>query len=100
MANGIGAAAAPMEAIGSLLSGAGAQAGPGAAGPDADLQATMGEIRGIGQAVQGLEAKFPALAQEAQQITALLKQMVVKAAQQAQMQTASGMAVPGAGGGA
>jgi len=97
MANGIGAADAPMGAIGSLLAGQGASAPPNA---DSALQAVMGQIRQIGQAVQALEGQNPALAEEAQQITQLLKAMVIKSAQQGSAQTASGMAVPGAGGGA
>lgn len=96
MPNGIGAADAPMGAIGSLLSGA--QGGP-PPGADQMLQQTMGQIREVGQMVQQLEAQFPALAEEAQQIAQLLKAMVIKAAQQGSAQTASGMAVPGAGGG-
>lgn len=60
----------------------------------------MGKIRGIGQQVQMLEAEYPQMADEAQQISQLLKAMVVKAAQQGSAQTASGMAVPGGGGGA
>lgn len=88
------------SALGSMLAGsAGAmQGGAAGGGPDSGLQALMGQIRQIGQMVQQLEGTVPVLAEEAQQINALLKQMVVKAAQAQGAQTASGMAVPGGGG--
>lgn len=97
MANGIGAAAAPMEAVGSLLA---SQGGAPTGGADQALQQVMGQIRQIGQGVQALESQYPQVAEEAQQITQLLKAMVIKVAQQGSAQTPSGMAVPGGGGGA
>lgn len=57
----------------------------------------MGQIRDIGQSIDALASDFPTLAPDVQQVKQLLKQMVVKAAQQAPAQTASGMAVPGGG---
>lgn len=87
-----------MGAIGSLLSGAGG--GQPMGGADQALQQVMGKIRGVGEQVKGLEAEYPQVAEEAQQISQLLKAMVIKVAQQGSAQTASGMAVPGGGGSA
>lgn len=69
------------------------------AGPDAELQALMGQIRQIGQQVTQLQGQYPNLADQAQRINQILKEMVVTAAQEQSAQTASGLAVPGAGGG-
>lgn len=44
--------------------------------------------------VDAIAADFPNAAQETSQIKALLKQVIVKVAQQAPTQTASGSAVP------
>lgn len=63
----------------------------------AQLEALMGQIRDIGAQVEAIAADFPQLAPIVQQVTRLLKQMVVTAAQQAPTQTASGMAVPSGG---
>ncbi len=73
--------------------GAGAEAG------NAQLESLAMAVRQIGDQIKQLAAQNPQLAGEVQQIGQLLKLMVVKTAQQAQMQTMSGAAVPGAGGG-
>lgn len=113
-----------MEALGAMLGGQGSPPGgspqPGAPGqsptpsavapgamagaPGMDVQRqmleqTMGAIRQLGEGVKHLVTLVPMAADEAQQIQQLLKQIVVKAAQGAPMQTGSGMAVPGNGGG-
>ena len=91
-----------MDAVGSMLASAPpapAAGGPGA-GMDAarqQLEATMGRIRDFGEQIKQLAAENPAVADEAQQIQQLLKQMVVKSAQIAPVQTMSSMAVPGGG---
>jgi hypothetical protein len=59
----------------------------------------MGQIRTIGQQVSQLQGQYPELADHAQRIGQILKEMVVTAAQGQSAQTASGLAVPGAGGG-
>lgn len=59
----------------------------------------MGQIRQIGQQVTQLQGQYPNLADQAQRINQILKEMVVTAAQEQSAQTASGLAVPGAGGG-
>lgn len=64
------------------------------------LEQAMQQVRQIGEAVKSLAQMMPQAADEANQIQQLLKAMVVKAAQQTPMQTGSGMAVPGGGGGA
>lgn len=89
-----------MEAMGSLLGGAQPPMSAAGAGADAQqqqLQQTMGRIRDLAEQVKQLGADFPVLADDTQQIQQLLKQMVVKAAQVAPAQTASGLAVPGGG---
>ena len=86
-----------MGPVGSMMAGGGGA--PGGGGPDQNLQAIMGQIRQIGQQVQQLESTAPVIAEEAQQINALLKQIVIKMAQAQSAQTASGMAVPGGAGG-
>lgn len=107
-----------MQAIGSLLARGGSQPGPGQGNPQApapgggtdpntamqaadaqqsQITATMQQIRDLGKLLQQLAASNPMLADEAQQMQQLLKQMIVKAAQQAPMQTGSSLAVPGGG---
>lgn len=98
ISNGAGGGGNPMGAVGSLLSGAGGGMA-GAGGGDAVLQGVAMRIREIGQSLQALQAENPVLAADVEQINQLLKQMLVKAAQAGSMQTASGMGVPGAGGG-
>ena len=96
----IAGASTGMDAMGALLGGAQPQMGPGGAGADAQqqqLQQTMGRIRDLAEQMKQLGADMPILADDVQQIQQLLKQMVVKAAQVAPVQTASGMAVPGGG---
>jgi methyl-accepting chemotaxis protein len=78
--------------------GAGAPQGANAEAVQAQLQAMVQQIRQVGDLVQQIAASNPQLAQDAQQITQILKGMVVKSAQQAPAQTPSGLAVPGAGG--
>lgn len=81
--------------------GGGAAAGPGmGAGADLirqQLEQQMGQIRGIADQVKQLAATNPAMAQGAQQIQEILKQMVIAAAQMTPQQTASSTAIPGAG---
>ena len=86
-----------MGPVGSMMAGAGGQ--PGAGGPDQQLQAMMEPIRQIGQQVTQLQQSMPFAAEELGQINQLLKQVVIKAAEAQQAQTASGMAVPGGAGG-
>lgn len=78
--------------------GAGAPQGANAEAVQAQLQQMVQQIRQVGDLVQQIAASNPQLAQDAQQITQILKGMVVKSAQQAPAQTPSGLAVPGAGG--
>lgn len=79
--------------------GGAATPGNGMEAAQEQVNAAMQDIRALGQSVQQLVGNFPALAQIGQQMNALLKQAVVTLAQQAQAQTASGLAVPGGGGG-
>ena len=68
-----------------------------AAGMDAQnqqLMATMQNIRALGEAVKQLAAENPMVADEANQIQQLLKQIVVKSASVAPVQTMSSEAVP------
>ena len=112
-----------MEAIGALLGGGGGAPGAsggsapgqspphsgvadpsmaGAPGMDAQrqmLMQTIEQIRALGEGVKQLAAVNPLLADPAQQIQQLLKQMLMVAAGPAPAQTGSGMAVPGNGGG-
>ena len=83
---------APSSAIGDLL--AGGQSGAGADQVQAQLQGLAGQIRDLGSMVDTIAADFPNLAQETAQVKQLLKQMIVKAAQQVPPATASGSAVP------
>jgi len=57
----------------------------------------MGKIRQVATSVDDLGASNPALAQEVQQIKLILRQMIIKAASAASVQTPSGQAVPMAG---
>lgn len=92
---------APASAGGSMQP-AGAPPSPGApgaaaAGMDAAQQQNMQMIEGIrnlGEAAKQLALTSPLIADEAQQIQQLLKQMVVKVASTAPVQTASSQAVP------
>jgi hypothetical protein len=69
---------------------------PGGAAPDqsGDMAGAISEIRNIAQSVSALAKSNPALAPQATQITQILRQMIVSAAQQASTQTASSEAVP------
>lgn len=73
-----------------------ADAPPAPAGGD-DISALMGQIRELGGQVDQLAQQYPAVVQEAQQIRAILRQMIIKSAQQAQTATPSSEAVPVAG---
>lgn len=92
----IGGAAAPSPAVADML-GAAPQ-GANEEAVRAQLQQIVTQIRQVGDLVTQIGASNPQLQQDAQQITQILKGMVVKAAQQAPAQTPSAMAVPGAGG--
>lgn len=61
---------------------------------DSGMADTIGQIRQLGQQVDALGASNPALGPIAAQIKQLLRQMIVSAAQQASVQTASSEAVP------
>lgn len=89
-------AGAPAPPIGEQLASSGAMP---PTGPDPAIMAFAQKVRAISEQAKALAAENPAVAEEAQQIDQLLKQMVVKAAQMQSAQTASGMAVPGGGGG-
>ena len=80
------------SAIGALL--AGGSPGQGADAVRAQLETLAGQIRDLGQQVDAVAMDFPTAAQEVSQIKNLLKAIIVKAAQQAPMASASGQAVP------
>lgn len=69
-------------------------AGQGADQVRAQLEALASQIREVGMMADAIATDFPNAAQEVSQIKALLKQVIVKAAQQAPSTTASGSAVP------
>lgn len=74
--------------------------GQGADQVRAQLEALASQIRDLGMMADAIATDFPNAAQEVSQVKALLKQIIVKAAQQAPQNTASGSAVPtGASGG-
>lgn len=77
-----------------------AQSSPAAAADaqGAELQQTMTQIRALNDQAQKLGQLSPALAPIMQQVGELLKTAAVAAAKASQMQTASGMGVPGGGG--
>lgn len=78
----------------------GQPAGAGAEAVQAQLQQTAASVRQIGDLLQQLGAANPTLAPDIQQVSQILKGMIVKVAQSAPAQTASSLAVPGSGGGA
>ena len=95
MSQGGGAPQGGMSAVGDAM------AADPAAGQDAiraQLQQTAMQVRQIGDLVNQLGQSNPMFQQGAQQITQILKQMMITAAQAAPMQTVSGAAVPGGGG--
>lgn len=61
------------------------------------LEQVMGQIRDLGQQVAALGSAVPAFAPEVQQIQQIVKRLIVKAAQAAPPQTASGQQVPNGG---
>jgi hypothetical protein len=78
-----------------------AAGGSPASGQDGARQAleqVMGELRELGQRFEALAGKVPSLQPEVQKMRQILKQMVVKAAQQAPQQTASSQGLPMGGG--
>ena len=83
--------AAPSSAIGDLLGGG---QGQGADQVRAQLESLASQIRDIGMMVDAVATDFPNAGQEVGQVKTLLKQIMVKAAQQAPVATASGSAVP------
>ncbi len=97
-ASPIAGTAAPAGALTTAMAAGGAAPGAGAEAGNAQLESLAMAVRQIGDQVKTLIGQNPALAAEGQQIGQLLKLMIVKAAQQASMQTMSGAAVPGAGG--
>ena len=79
----------PTSAIGNLLAGG---QGQGADEVRGQLESLAGQIRDLGTQVDAIAADFPNAAQEVAQIKAMLKQIIVKVAQQAPTTTASGSA--------
>jgi hypothetical protein len=93
-----GDAASTPGAIDMLTAGGGSPASGAAPGADqqrAQLAAFMGKLRELDQHIDQVFGEMPALRQVAQQMKAMLKQAVQKAAQTAPAQTASSEAVPG-----
>lgn len=84
--------ASPTSAIGNLLSGG--APGAGADQVRAQLESLASQIRDMGQMADAIATDFPNAQAEMNQIKVLLKQAIVKAAQQAPTNTASGQAVP------
>ncbi len=75
----------------------GALAGPDAGGASdmqQQLQDLMGQLRDLANQANAVVEANPALAQEGQQITALIKQMIVKSAKAAPAQGMSAADVP------
>lgn len=83
-------AASPAVPNTSLLSAAPDQGSD----PSAQMNDAFGQIRSVMQQVNALASMNPAFGQGAAQIQTILKQMIIAAAQQATMQTASSEAVP------
>lgn len=99
LARGQGAPASAAAGANGAPSAGSSASFPGApaAGMDAvnqQLEATIMQIRQLGESVKQLAATNPLVADEAQQIQQLLKMMVVKSAQTAPVQTVSSEAVP------
>ena len=86
--------------INDLLGGAVGPPGAGQDAAQASLMDLMGRIRDLQVQVDDLGGQFPAIQPLAQQVRAILKQMVVAAANQGSAQTQSSAMVPGGGGGA
>jgi len=61
------------------------------------MSETLMGIRQVGQSVDDLGSAHPELSQEIQQIKSILRQMILKSAQAASLQTASAEALPMAG---
>lgn len=75
-------------------------AGVPGAGPDAagdGFNTLVQQVRTIHTAAKQIEMDLPPLAPDVQQITALLNQLLVKAAQLMPQQTISGAMTPGGG---
>jgi hypothetical protein len=58
------------------------------------VAAVMGQIRDLGTTAAAIASSTPALQPEVQQITAIIKRMIVKAGQSAPTQTDSASALP------
>jgi len=92
----MGSAASPSSPFGALASGP--EGADAAINPVQDQLAQLaGQVRDLGGQVDQIAASNPSLQQEAQQVKAILRQMILKAAQTAPMQTMSSEAVPTAG---
>jgi hypothetical protein len=63
----------------------------------AQLQQLAGQVRNLNNLAMQLAQSTPIIAPEMQQIAQILKQAIVKVAQAAPQQTASGAMVPGGG---
>lgn len=90
----IAGAASPQTAMTDAMASGLQQPGAGLDQQRQGLETLMGQIRDIGQQVQAIQADFPHLAPDVEQVMNKLKEIVVKAAAQAPQQTASGAAVP------
>jgi hypothetical protein len=64
----------------------------------AQVQAIIGKLRQFDSQAQGLAGELPSLAQEAQQIRAIIRRMVQKAGAGMSQSTPSSDALPGGGG--
>ena len=61
------------------------------------IEQLAGQVRDIGDMVDAVAADFPNAAQEVAQVKTLLKQIVIKVANEASTATASGSGVPTGG---
>ena len=86
----------PMSGAQDLM--AAGQPGAGQDAARAALEQTAQQVRELGNMATQIGQSNPLIQGEMQQVLAILKQAIIKAAQAAPMQTASGMTVPGGGG--
>jgi hypothetical protein len=101
MAPPIGGALGPGSATAGLAAPQSSPATPGA-GADAErqeLEAVAAQVRQILSITTSLATTYPSIAPDVEQVRTILARALVKLAQAAPEQTASGMAVPMGGGG-
>lgn len=91
----MGSAASPSSPFGALA--AGPDMGGGMSPAQDQLAVIAGQIRDIGSMIDQLAETNPSVQQEAVQMKALLRQMLIKASQTMPMQTPSAEAIPTAG---